>query len=56
VTEYGVHWNFFFTLGLMPFFGALAVKLRRFMPYTIMALLLSSCEHRLDPKRRTGVY
>ncbi len=44
VTEYGVHWNFFFTLGLMPLFGTLAIRARRWGRYTKMALILSGGE------------
>jgi phosphatidylinositol glycan class W len=41
VTEYGVHWNFFFTLGLLPPFVALFQSASRFIPsYAGLAVLL----------------
>lgn len=44
VTEYGVHWNFFFTLALLPPFGILTEKLSSLKPWTIaiFALLIGS--------------
>lgn len=41
VTEYGVHWNFFFTLGFLPPFVALFQSLFEYIPsYAGLALLL----------------
>ncbi|KAG5922622.1 Glucosaminyl phosphatidylinositol (GlcN-PI) nositol acylation protein [Claviceps africana] len=42
VSEYGVHWNFFFTLGLLPPFVATLQPVLRYMPsYAGLALLVS---------------
>lgn len=43
VTEYGVHWNFFFTLGFLPPFLAVLQSAFRFVPsYAGLALLLAA--------------
>jgi glucosaminylphosphatidylinositol acyltransferase len=47
VSEYGVHWNFFFTLGFLPLFLELAETLpgmgRPESRYAMLALVISTC-------------
>nr|XP_019044232.1 hypothetical protein I302_07515 [Kwoniella bestiolae CBS 10118]OCF23162.1 hypothetical protein I302_07515 [Kwoniella bestiolae CBS 10118] len=41
VTEYGVHWNFFFTIGLLPVFGVLVRPLRRRVSWRLLGIGIS---------------
>ena len=43
VTEYGVHWNFFFTLGLLPPFMALCQSVFKYIPsYAGLAIIIGA--------------
>jgi glucosaminylphosphatidylinositol acyltransferase len=43
VTEYGVHWNFFFTLGLLPPFMALCQSIFKYLPsYAGLAIVIGA--------------
>ncbi|ODV92433.1 hypothetical protein CANCADRAFT_86893 [Tortispora caseinolytica NRRL Y-17796] len=49
VTEYGVHWNFFITLGLLPIITVFVLKPSKYIPLSVIAISLAiSYEMLLD--------
>lgn len=47
VSEYGVHWNFFFTLGLLPVFGAALGRLSPKIDVAALALVVTGGQSNL---------
>ncbi|TKY86547.1 hypothetical protein EX895_004696 [Sporisorium graminicola] len=41
VSEYGVHWNFFFTLALLPFAATLSRPFARYIRYSVLGVALT---------------
>lgn len=57
VTEYGVHWNFFFTLGFLPPSVALLQSLSAVVPYTgLVSILISGIYQMLLEFTRLKAY
>ena len=57
VTEYGVHWNFFFTLALLPPFVALFHSAFTLIPsYAVLALLLAAVYEAVLDQTRLKAY
>ena len=57
VTEYGVHWNFFFTLALLPPFVALLQSVSAVIPYTgLVSFLISGLYQTLLAFTRLKAY
>ncbi|KAI0089613.1 GWT1-domain-containing protein [Irpex rosettiformis] len=40
-SEYGIHWNFFFTLGLIPIFQVFLHPLIKYLPISLLGILLA---------------
>ncbi|KAM0792964.1 hypothetical protein ACM66B_002722 [Microbotryomycetes sp. NB124-2] len=53
LSEYGTHWNFFFTLGLLPVFGVAFERMSPRIDYHVMALAVSGLHQLL--LSRTGL-
>lgn len=57
VTEYGVHWNFFFTLGFLPPFAALLQSVFDLVPsYTILSCVLAGLYELALDKTSLGAF
>lgn len=57
VTEYGIHWNFFFTLGFLPPFVAIFQSLFSLLPsYAVLSCVLAAVYELALDKTKLGAY
>lgn len=56
VTEYGVHWNFFMTLGLLPPFVAIIDILPSWVPTGVIGLVIAALYEILLDRTNLGAY
>ncbi|KAF0540860.1 GPI-anchored wall transfer protein 1 [Gigaspora margarita] len=51
-SEYGIHWNFFFTLGFLPIFVTLCRTLHKYVRFSIVGLSIATCKVYFNKIRR----
>lgn len=49
-SEYGTHWNFFFTMGTLPVLEVLLHPILPFAPVSMIAIAIALCEYRYSSR------